>query len=76
LDYATDARLRAAIASLPYHPTTFIVSQRTASIASADQILVLEDGEAVGLGTHGILLESCPIYAEIHFSQFGKEANI
>jgi ABC-type multidrug transport system fused ATPase/permease subunit len=76
LDYATDARLRAAIASLPYHPTTFIVSQRTASIASADQILVLEDGEAVGLGTHGTLLESCPIYAEIHFSQFGKEANI
>ena len=75
LDYATDAKLRAAIASLPYHPTTFIVSQRTASIVSADQILVLEDGEAVGLGTHEALLESCPIYAEIHFSQFGKEAN-
>ncbi|MBE6580572.1 MAG: ABC transporter ATP-binding protein [Ruminococcaceae bacterium] len=73
LDYATDAALRAAIKALPYHPTTFIVSQRTASISHADRIIVLDDGRAVGIGTHETLLESCPIYREIHESQFGRE---
>ena len=73
LDYATDARLRASIRALPYHPTIFMISQRTSSIAMADQILVLEDGEAVGLGKHEDLLRDCPVYAEIHASQFGKE---
>ncbi|MBE6595908.1 MAG: ABC transporter ATP-binding protein, partial [Ruminococcaceae bacterium] len=74
LDYATDAALRHALAHLDYHPTVFIVSQRTASIREADRILVLEDGGAVGLGTHAELLQSCDIYREIHESQFGKEA--
>ncbi|MBQ9802462.1 MAG: ABC transporter ATP-binding protein [Clostridia bacterium] len=73
LDYATDAALRAALAALPYRPTTFIVSQRTASIRHADRIVVLEDGKAVGIGTHEELLSSCDIYREIHQSQFGSE---
>ena len=73
LDYATDAALRAAIAALPYRPTVFIVSQRTASIRHADRIVVLDDGEMVGLGTHEELLDSCAIYREIHESQFGSE---
>ena len=73
LDYATDAALRAAIAALPYHPTVFIVSQRTASIRHADRIVVLDDGAMVGLGTHKELLNSCAIYREIHESQFGSE---
>ena len=73
LDYATDAALRASIAKLPYHPTTFIVSQRTASVMQADKILVLEDGASVGLGTHAELLESCPVYREIYDSQFKSE---
>ena len=74
LDYATDARLREAIRSLPYRPTIFWISQRTSSISMADQILVLDDGAAVGLGRHEELLASCSVYAEIHASQFGKEA--
>ena len=73
LDYATDARLREAISALPYHPTIFMISQRTSSIAMADCILVLEDGEAVGLGKHDELLRDCPVYAEIHASQTRKE---
>lgn len=73
LDYATDAALRASIASLPYHPTVFIVSQRTASIEAADRILVLDDGEAVGIGTHRELLDTCPVYREIYDSQFKGE---
>lgn len=73
LDYATDAALRKAIAALPYHPTTFIVSQRTSSILHADLIVVLEDGKAVGLGTHSELLKSCEVYREIHDSQFTEE---
>jgi len=51
-------------------PTTFIVSQRTASVMHADKIVVLDDGEAVGIGTHDELLENCPIYKEIYDSQF------
>ncbi len=73
LDYATDAALRGALSALPYRPTTFIVSQRTASIRHADRIVVLEDGEAVGIGTHEELLKTCYIYREIHESQFGSE---
>ena len=70
LDFATDAALRRALKSLPHKPTTFIVSQRTASIAHADLILVLEDGCVVGQGTHDALLESCEVYREIYDSQF------
>ncbi len=70
LDFATDAALRHAIQSLPYDPTVFIISQRTASIRHADSILVLEDGQAVGLGTHEELLASCEVYREIYDSQF------
>ena len=70
LDFATDARLRHALRSLDYHPTVFIISQRTSSIHAADQILVLEDGETAGRGTHEELLSACPVYREIHESQF------
>ena len=73
LDYATDAALRKAIAALPYRPTVFIVSQRTASLSHADRIVVLDDGVAVGIGTHDELMTACPIYREIHESQFGSE---
>lgn len=73
LDYATDAKLRGAIRNMPGNPTVFIVSQRTASIMHADQIVVLEDGEVAGLGTHEELLESCEVYREIYESQFKKE---
>ena len=70
LDYATDAKLRMAIRGLENPPTTFIVSHRTASVMHADKIIVLDDGKAVGIGTHDELLESCPIYKEIYDSQF------
>ena len=73
LDYATDAALRKALKALPGELTTVIVSQRTASIQHADQILVLEDGELAGLGDHKSLLETCPVYREIYESQFRKE---
>jgi len=72
LDYATDAALRSALVSLPYHPTTFLISQRTSSIRHADLILVMEDGTLVGKGTHEQLLSSCEVYREIHDSQFQK----
>ena len=75
LDQATDLNLRRAIRGLDYHPTVFIVSQRTASIRNADQILVLDDGRVVGLGTHDGLIESCPVYREIYESQYGGEAS-
>lgn len=74
LDFATDAAMRKAIKNLPYKPTTFIVSQRTSSIASADRIIVLDDGKQVACGTHEELLETCDVYREIHESQTGKEA--
>ncbi len=73
LDMATEARLRAGISEMK-DTTKIIVSQRTSSVMHADQILVLEGGEAVGLGRHGELLESCPVYKEIYESQFGGEA--
>ena len=74
LDYATDANLRMAIRNMENPPTTFIVSQRAASVRYADEILVLDDGLLVGRGTHDDLLESCPTYQEIYYSQFPKEA--
>ncbi len=73
LDYATDAALRSALAHLDWRPTVFIVSQRTSSIRHANLILVLEDGKVAGMGTRGELMENCPVYREIHESQFGKE---
>ena len=73
LDYATDAALRMAIRNMKNAPTTFIVSQRAASVRFADQILVLDDGCLVGKGTHEELLESCEVYQEIYYSQFPKE---
>ena len=73
LDYATDARLRQAISSLDFAPTTFIVSQRTSSVMSCDKVVVLDDGAIVGVGTHSELLESCPVYKEIYLSQFKEE---
>jgi ATP-binding cassette subfamily B protein len=73
LDAATDARLRAALASSTGDATLLIVAQRVSTIANADQILVLEDGYQVGLGTHRELLESCPTYAEIVSSQLSAE---
>ena len=73
LDYATDARLRMAIRNMDPAPTTFIVSQRAASVRYADQILVLDDGRLAGKGTHEELLDSCPVYQEIYYSQFPRE---
>ena len=73
LDFATDARLRQSIRQMPDPPTTFIVSQRAASVRWADLILVLDDGVLVGKGTHEELLERCPVYQEIYYSQFRKE---
>ncbi|MBE6978953.1 MAG: ABC transporter ATP-binding protein [Ruminococcaceae bacterium] len=73
LDYATDARLRMAIRKMKHPPTTFIVSQRAASVRYADRILVLDDGKLVGLGTHEELLEGCSVYQEIYYSQFPRE---
>lgn len=72
LDFATDARLRKAIKEMEDGPTVFIVSQRASSIRYADQIIVMDDGEVAGTGTHEELLESCPAYQEIYYSQFEK----
>ena len=75
LDFATDARLRKALKELSGDPTVFIISQRTSSIKAADLIIVLDEGQAVGMGTHEELLSSCEVYREIHESQFkGGEA--
>jgi ABC-type multidrug transport system fused ATPase/permease subunit len=72
-DSITDAALRKAIKNLPGDMTVIIVSQRTSSIRHADQILVLDDGELVGCGTHDQLMAGCEVYREIHESQFRKE---
>lgn len=73
LDYATDARLRHALKNRKEKCCVFIVSQRTASIQQADKIIVLDDGRAVGIGTHEQLLETCDIYREIYDSQYRSE---
>lgn len=75
LDYATDAALRQAIRNQKNPPTTFIVSQRAASVRYADQILVLDDGQLVGIGSHDALLERCQVYQEIYYSQFPREVS-
>lgn len=76
LDYATDRALRAALKNLPFQHTTFVVSQRTSSVKDADKIVVLDDGEVVGIGTHQTLLESCVVYREIYESQYGKGGQV
>lgn len=73
LDFATEKAMRQAILSLDYKPTLFIVSQRASSVLSADKILVLDDGELVGMGTNDELLKTCEVYREIYSSQFAQE---
>ena len=73
LDYATDLKLRQAIKALPGDMTVFIVSQRASSLMYAEQILVLDDGDVVGLGTHEELLKSCETYREIYNTQIEKK---
>ncbi len=73
LDFATDAALRRALRDLPGAPAVCIVSQRTSSIRSADKIIVLDEGETVGFGTHDELLVTCPVYRDIYESQYKKE---
>ena len=76
LDYATDAALRKALKETGENQIIFIVSQRAASIMHADQIIVLDEGEMVGIGTHSELLNTCQVYKEIYDSQFKKEAAV
>ena len=71
LDYSTDAKLRIAVKNLDFRPTTFIVSQRTSSVMNSDKIIVLDDGDVAGIGTHEELYMNCPLYREIHDVQFG-----
>ena len=73
LDYLTESKLRRELLNLSFNPTCFIVSQRASSVMMADIIIVLEDGRAVGIGTHNELMENCNVYREIYESQFGKE---
>lgn len=73
LDFATDAALRKAIRDMDSAPTTFIVSQRAASVMYADKIIVLDDGRIAAKGSHKELLEGCKVYSEIYYSQFPKE---
>ncbi|MBQ4050457.1 MAG: ABC transporter ATP-binding protein [Oscillospiraceae bacterium] len=73
LDFATDARLRAAIRENSEDMTVLIVSQRASTVLHADKIIVMDDGEMAGIGTHDQLIESCPVYQEIYYSQFPKE---
>ena len=75
LDYATDARLRAALSKMDSAGCTFIVSQRAASVMHADKIIVLDDGCCVGMGNHEYLLKNSAVYREIYDSQFGKEVS-
>lgn len=76
LDYATESKLRQAIGSLEHSPTLFIVSQRASSVMHADIIIVLDDGEMVGLGKHEDLLLTCDIYRDIYNSQFSEGGNL
>ena len=74
LDYATDAALRKEIRGL--QTTVFVVSQRASSVRDADKIIVLDDGKAVGIGTHAQLMENCEVYREIYFSQYSEEREV
>ncbi|MBQ6128169.1 MAG: ABC transporter ATP-binding protein [Lachnospiraceae bacterium] len=73
LDYMTDKKLRENIANLSYHPTVIIIAQRTVSVEACDRILVVDDGNIEGIGTHTQLLESCDVYKEIYTSIYRKE---
>ena len=73
LDYATDAKLRAALRTLEDKTTTFIVSQRASTIRHADKIIVLDDGEIAGMGNHDELLKDCTVYQEIYYSQYPEQ---
>lgn len=73
LDYATDVKLRVAIRTLEDKTTTFIVSQRASTIRHADKIIVLDDGEIAGMGTHDELLKDCTVYQEIYYSQYPEQ---
>lgn len=73
LDYATDAKLRAALRTLEDKTTTFIVSQRASTIRHADKIIVLDDSEIAGMGTHEELLKDCTVYQEIYYSQYPEQ---
>ena len=73
LDYATDAKLRASLRTLENKTTTFIVSQRASTIRHADKIIVLDDGEMAGVGTHEELLKNCTVYQEIYYSQYPEQ---
>ena len=74
LDFATESQLRRNLRALDYNPTVFIISQRASSLLHADQIIVLDDGEPVGIGSHEELMSSCEIYREIYHSQFSEKA--
>ena len=74
LDYATDAALRMALKNSYKDSTVFIVSQRTSSVMGCDKIIVLDDGNVCGIGTHDELLQNCEKYREIYDSQYKKEA--
>lgn len=76
LDYLTDKNLRQAIADMENAPTTFIVSQRTSAVLSCDKIVVLDNGQVVGIGNHNELMENCELYKEIYDSQFKKEGAV
>ena len=73
LDYATEAKVRQGIRKLTEDAICFIVSQRAASIMDADLLIVLDEGEVAGMGTHEELLKSCEVYAEIYYSQFPED---
>ena len=73
LDYATESRMRHAIEALPFRPAVVLISQRAFSLSHAERILVLEDGESAGYGTHAELLQTCDVYREICNSQSKRE---
>ena len=73
LDYATDAALRKSLKEMPGETTVFIVSQRASSLMHANLIIVLDDGDVAGMGTHEELLKNCEVYQEIYYSQFSKK---
>ena len=75
LDFSTEAKLRENISHLEDKPTVITVSQRTSSVMHCDSILVMDDGKAVGFGTHSELMKNCDLYKEIYASQFGTEAS-